>query len=109
MTGLAGTEVAGSGVLTRLALRRDRIMLPAWVYVITALVAGAAYTFRQVYTPVTRAQLQVTASRIPPSSSCTASRTPARWGPDRLAVWGVGGDPGVPGRHLPGGPAHPGR
>ena len=56
MTGLTGT-----GVLSRLALRRDRIMLPAWVYVITVLVAGTAYTFRKVYTPATRAQLQVTA------------------------------------------------
>ena len=60
MTGLTGT-----GVLSRLALRRDRIMLPAWVYVITALVAGTAYTFRKVYTPATRAQLQVTAGHNP--------------------------------------------
>ncbi len=54
MNGLAGT-----GVLARLALRRDRIMLPAWVYVITALVAGTAYTFKKVYTPAARAQLWV--------------------------------------------------
>jgi len=46
-------------VLTRLALRRDRIILPAWVYVITALVAGTAYTFKQVYTPAARAQLRI--------------------------------------------------
>ena len=75
MTGLTGT-----GVLSRLALRRDRIMLPAWVYVITALVAGTAYTFRKVYTPATRTQLQVTAGHNPASCSCTASRTPPRSG-----------------------------
>jgi len=60
MTGLTGT-----GVLSRLALRRDRIILPVWVYVITALVVGTAWTFRKVYTPVTRAQLQVTAGHNP--------------------------------------------
>jgi ABC-2 type transport system permease protein len=65
MTGLAVPGVAGTGILTRLALRRDRIMLPAWVYVITALVAGTAYTFRKVYTPATRAQLLATAGHNP--------------------------------------------
>ena len=60
MNGLAGT-----GVLARLALRRDRIMLPAWVYVITALVAGTAYTFKKVYTPAARAQLWVGGGRNP--------------------------------------------
>ena len=49
-----------------LALRRDRIMLPAWVYVTTALVAATAYTFRKgLNTPATRAQLQVTACDNP--------------------------------------------
>ena len=33
--GRAGLELAGTGALTKLAFRRDRIMLPAWVYLIT--------------------------------------------------------------------------
>ena len=33
---LAGTELAGTGILTRLALRRDRIMIASWVYVLAA-------------------------------------------------------------------------
>jgi ABC-2 type transport system permease protein len=41
--------VAGAGVLTRLALRRDRIMLPAWVYVLTALIAGNVYSFKTLF------------------------------------------------------------
>ena len=48
-TGASGTALAGTGELARLALRRDRIALPAGVYVITALVAGTAYTFRKLY------------------------------------------------------------
>ena len=65
MTGAGGGGVAGTGILARLALRRDRIMLPAWVYVITALVAGTAWTFRKAYTAAARAQLQVTGSQNP--------------------------------------------
>ena len=32
----AGTELTGTGILTRLALRRDRIMIVSWVYVLAA-------------------------------------------------------------------------
>ena len=65
---MRGTRIsgqAGAGVLARLALRRDRIILPAWVYVVTALVAGTAYTFRKVYTPSARVQLWTGGSRNP--------------------------------------------
>jgi ABC-2 type transport system permease protein len=51
-TARAGPSLAGltgTGELARLAFRRDRIALPAGVYVITALVAGTAYTFRKLY------------------------------------------------------------
>ena len=47
--GRAGPELAGTGALTKLAFRRDRIMLPAWVYLITVMVATNAYTFRKLY------------------------------------------------------------
>jgi ABC-2 type transport system permease protein len=33
--------LTGTGALTLLALRRDRIMLPAWVYVVVVGVASA--------------------------------------------------------------------
>ena len=49
VTGRAGPELAGTGALTKLAFRRDRIMLPAWVYLITVMVATNAYTFRKLY------------------------------------------------------------
>jgi ABC-2 type transport system permease protein len=64
--GLAGPGLAGTGTLTRLALRRDRIMLPAWVYLITVLVATTAYTFKKLYpTAAARAQLAVTGGGNP--------------------------------------------
>jgi ABC-2 type transport system permease protein len=46
---LGRAGLAGTGQLTRLALRRDRIALVATVYVIVALVAGTAYTFKKLY------------------------------------------------------------
>ncbi len=47
--GRAGPELTGTGVLTRLAFRRDRIMMPAWVYLVTVIVATNAYTFKKLY------------------------------------------------------------
>jgi ABC-2 type transport system permease protein len=41
--------LAGTRVLARFALRRDRIMLPAWVYVILIGTASNAYTFARLY------------------------------------------------------------
>ena len=64
--GLASTGLTGTGALTRLAFRRDRIMLPAWVYLITVLVATTAYTFKKLYpTAAARAQLVVTGGGNP--------------------------------------------
>ncbi len=58
--------LTGTGPLTRLAFRRDRIGLPASVYVITALVAGTAYTFKKLYpTAAGRAALAATAAGNP--------------------------------------------
>src|SRR5260370_728757 len=43
------------GVLARLAARRDRVMLPAWIYVITILVVSTGYSFKGLYkTPASR-------------------------------------------------------
>jgi ABC-2 type transport system permease protein len=43
------TAVAGTGALARLAARRDRILLPAWLYALTAVMAGTGYSFRSLY------------------------------------------------------------
>jgi len=62
----AGGALAGTGELTRLAMRRDRIALPAAVYVIVALVAGTAYSFRKLYpTEAGRAALAATGGSNP--------------------------------------------
>jgi ABC-2 type transport system permease protein len=58
---LAGS-LAGAGELTRLAMRRDRILLPAWVYALTVVIAvSGGYGLKEVYkTPADRAGLAAT-------------------------------------------------
>jgi ABC-2 type transport system permease protein len=64
--GRAGTGLTGTGELTRLAVRRDRIALAASVYVITVAVAGTAYAFKKLYpTAAGRAALAATGGSNP--------------------------------------------
>jgi ABC-2 type transport system permease protein len=64
--GRGGTGLTGTGELARLAFRRDRIALPAGVYVITVLVATTAYGLAKLYpTAAGRAALAATAGGNP--------------------------------------------
>jgi ABC-2 type transport system permease protein len=59
-------RLAGTGALARLAFRRDRIMLPAWIYVIMALVASNSYSLNKLYpTEQARAALAGSGGRNP--------------------------------------------
>lgn len=50
--------LTGARELMRLAIRRDRVMLPAWIYALTAIGASGGYGVKQVYkTPADRASL----------------------------------------------------
>ncbi len=46
---LAGAELAGTGILTRLALRRDRIMIASWVYVLAAFAYVSVVSTKKLY------------------------------------------------------------
>jgi ABC-2 type transport system permease protein len=64
--GPVGTGLTGTGELTRLAVRRDRIGLAAGVYVIVVAVSGTAYAFRKLYpTAAGRAALAATGGGNP--------------------------------------------
>ncbi len=43
------TATAGTSELLKLALRRDRIMLPSWVYILTATAVGTAFSTKSLY------------------------------------------------------------
>src|ERR1700743_3180194 len=45
----AAGALTATGALTKLALRRDRLMLPVWVYVVVIGVASNAYAFAKLY------------------------------------------------------------
>lgn len=61
MTGLAGT-----GTLVRLALRRDRIVLPVWIVLLSVLPASTVSAYEQLYpTAAERTSLQLGAARNP--------------------------------------------
>lgn len=60
------SRLTGTRVLTRLALRRDRVMLPAWVYVIVIGVSVNAYSFVRLYkTASSRAALAASGESNP--------------------------------------------
>ncbi|HEX7994493.1 MAG TPA: ABC transporter permease, partial [Streptosporangiaceae bacterium] len=60
------STLTGTRALARLASRRDRIMLVAWIYVLTALVAGTAYSFKKLFpTQAGRAEFALSAGHNP--------------------------------------------
>jgi ABC-2 type transport system permease protein len=56
----AGAELTGTGILTRLALRRDRIMIVSWVYVLAAFAYVSVVSTKKLYP--TAASLQAFAA-----------------------------------------------
>jgi ABC-2 type transport system permease protein len=58
----ARSTLAGTGPLTVLALRRDRVMLVIWIYVFAAFVAATVYGFKKLYPGAAARELFVVAS-----------------------------------------------
>ncbi|MDT3443995.1 ABC transporter permease [Pseudofrankia sp. BMG5.37] len=57
------TSLRGTGALARLVLRRDRVLLPIWVYVVGILPVSFAVTFADLYpTPADRARFAATSA-----------------------------------------------
>src|SRR5204862_6110579 len=49
------SALAGTGELTKLTLRRDRVPLPIWIVLLTALVASTGSSYASLYgTPASR-------------------------------------------------------
>ncbi|MFI5860971.1 ABC transporter permease [Streptomyces sp. NPDC051546] len=56
-------QLAGTGTLLRLALRRDRVMMPVWILAVAALLLSLPASLASVYaTPAERAHLLTTLS-----------------------------------------------
>jgi ABC-2 type transport system permease protein len=64
--GRAGGSLTGVRELARLAFRRDRIALPAWVYVLTVIAASGGFGIKTVYkTTKDRLSIAATVHRDP--------------------------------------------
>jgi ABC-2 type transport system permease protein len=72
------SALAGTGSLTRLATRRDRVMLPSWIYLLAATALGVAYSSRATYGTL--------AKRVEFASSINKN-------PSMLALYGPVNDP----------------
>jgi len=90
---LTGGSLTGTTALAKLALRRDRIMLPAWLYVVIIGVSVNAYTFVKLYkTASSRAALVASSQGNPAllflygrlNGTSTGALTAWRYG-----VWGA--------------------
>jgi ABC-2 type transport system permease protein len=46
---MSAQSLAGTGIMLRLAAKRDRIVLPVWVYVLIGTAASTAYSFKGLY------------------------------------------------------------
>ena len=106
---MTSSALAGTGALARLAFRRDRIMLPVWVYVITAAIASNSYSLNKLY-PRPRPGRPGGQRRSEPGAGLPVRPAvggfPGRG--ERLAVRGVGGHLRRADEHLPRDQAHQG-
>lgn len=60
------TTLEGTGALTRLILRLDRVRIPVWIFVMSILPIGTASSFQELYpTDESRAQFAATISANP--------------------------------------------
>ncbi len=94
MTGLAGTNLAGTGALTRLARRRDRIMMVVWIYALTAVAYASVAATKKLYTTPaaleafarTAGKDKVTLAMYGPASDLNTLGGVATW---KLGVYGA--------------------
>lgn len=60
-------SLTGTTALAKLALRRDRIMLPVWIYVVVIGVSANAYAFVKLYTTASSRAALVASARGNPA------------------------------------------
>jgi ABC-2 type transport system permease protein len=83
------TALAGTPVLVRLAARRDRILLPAWLYLLTAAVASTTYTLKKAYpTAADRAALAAGVGHNPSIAAIYGAAYSSSLG--GIAAWRIG-------------------
>ena len=67
LAGRGRAGLTGTAALISLALRRDRIILPVWVYVFAASIGSTGYSFRHLYTSLGERLALIASVRNDPS------------------------------------------
>ncbi len=88
------TSLAGTGTLTRLALRRDRIMMAAWIYALAVVAYASVAATKKLYTSnsalaafaATACKDRVTLALYGPASDLNTLGGVATW---KLGVYGA--------------------
>lgn len=92
MTGGAGQErLAGTGQLIRLALRRDRILLPGWAVIFVAMPALSAQATIDLYPSVPSRVLAASTVNATPALVAMYGRVVDPSSIGALAMWKLGG------------------
>ena len=93
--GAAMRPYAGLGTMVRLALRRDRVLIPLWAVILSAVVAGPWPPLIDLYPDLAGRLAAAMAADAAPAARfmCTAPSTTRRasapWPPGRWARWGA--------------------
>ncbi|MBW8486165.1 ABC transporter permease [Actinomadura parmotrematis] len=83
------SAAAGTPALVRLALRRDRIMIPAWVLVTFVLIAGSARATTDLYATVGQRVRFVATSNGTPAIVALYGRIPDARSPGSVALFKI--------------------
>ena len=85
------SALAGTRLLTRLAFRRDRIILPFWIYFFTVLALGTAYSSRAAYGTLAKRVDFATAVNKNPSMLALYGPVHDPTSVGSVSLWKVGG------------------
>ncbi|MDN3354649.1 ABC transporter permease [Actinomadura sp. DC4] len=85
------SDLAGTGLLAKINFRRDRIMMPGWLYLLTAVAVGTAYSSRATYdSAAKRLEFGATVNKNPALLALYGPvQDPASIG--SVSLWKVGG------------------
>ncbi|GAA4506819.1 exporter of polyketide antibiotics [Actinoallomurus oryzae] len=82
--------LAGTGLLTRLAFRRDRVVVPFWIYLLGITAIGTAYTSRAAFSTLAkRADFAASVNKNPSMLALYGPVQDASIG--SVSLWKVGG------------------
>jgi ABC-2 type transport system permease protein len=85
------STLAGTGQLAKLAFRRSRIAVPAWIYILTAVAVGTAYSSDKAFPTLAKRQEFAAGVNGNPSMRALYGPVHDAFSEGSVSVWKVGG------------------